>query len=60
MKTTVKNKRFRSCQIFNCDQMRGNICCAYCVKKVKCKNPCLNNPQRCGQVKGEVVDDEER
>lgn len=60
MKTTVKNKRFRSCQIFNCDHMRGNICCTDCINKAKCKNHCLNDPQRCGQVKGEVVDDEER
>lgn len=60
MKTTVGSKGFRFCEIFNCDHMRGNICCMDCMNKAKCKNPCLNNPQRCGQVKGEVVDDEER
>lgn len=56
MKKTIANKLNRRCVIFNCDHCRGNICCTYCINKSKCKNPCLNNPQRCGQVKIEVVD----
>lgn len=60
MKTSMKNKEDRFCVIFNGDHMRGNSCCADCMNKAKCKNPCLNNPQRCGQVKVVVVDDEER
>lgn len=50
------NKSNRRCAIFNCDHCRGNICCADCINKPKCKNPCLNNPQQCGRVKIEVVD----
>ncbi len=60
MKTKVKNKAARHCQIFNCDRKHGNICCADCINRSSCKNPCLNNPERCGQVKAEVADDEER
>ena len=42
----------RHCKIFNCDRRRGNFCCADCgFKRIgRCKNPCLNGPERCGQV----------
>lgn len=60
MQIEVENSSKRRCMIFNCDHMRGNICCADCSHKSKCKNPCLNNPHRCGQVKVEVVDNEKR
>lgn len=42
----------RRCAIFNCDRRHGNFCCADCgYKSANCKNPCLNGPERCGQVK---------
>lgn len=41
----------RMCAIFNCDRRRGSYCCADCPDRRKCKNPCLNGPERCGQVK---------
>lgn len=40
----------RRCKIFNCDNRRGNFCCAECGRKRTCKNLCLNNPNQCGQV----------
>lgn len=43
----------RKCLIFNCDRRRGSYCCADCKDKKTCKNPCLNSPKRCGQVKEE-------
>lgn len=54
------HKANRRCAIFNCDRRHGNTCCADCFNRASCKNPCLNNPQQCGQVKVEVVNDEER
>ena len=60
MKAKVKNKDARHCKIFNCDRKHGNICCADCINRASCKNPCLNNPQLCGQVRDEVVDNEEK
>lgn len=42
----------RRCMIFNCDRRHGRFCCADCSYKWKgqCKNPCLNEPDRCRQV----------
>lgn len=42
----------RGCSIFTCDRRRGNFCCADCgfnnsQLRNRCKNPCLNNPERC-------------
>lgn len=34
------------CKIFYCDHRKGNYCCFDCPKK--CKNRCLNNPNKCG------------
>lgn len=35
------------CKIFNCDKKHGNHCCFYCSDKKKCKNRCLNHPNKC-------------
>lgn len=43
----------RKCLIFNCDHRHGNYCCADCDRRSRCDNPCLNGPDRCGQVKEE-------
>lgn len=38
----------RRCKNFNCDRRHGNYCCADCGYRTTCKNPCLNDPSRCG------------
>ena len=38
------------CEIFHCDKRGDRYCCFYCEKNNKCKNPCLNHPDRCGQA----------
>lgn len=38
------------CQIFNCDERHGNFCCAKCRDRKKCKNPCKNDPKKCGYL----------
>lgn len=43
----------RKCIIFNCDHRHGSYCCADCDRRNTCKNPFLNSPKRCGQVKEE-------
>lgn len=42
--------RGRYCSNFYCDRHRERRCCADCWHKKhhKCKNPCLNDPSRCG------------
>ena len=48
----MKSNVVRICELFNCDRRHGNYCCADCGYRDKnCKNPCLNHPTRCGQVK---------
>lgn len=44
--------QLRRCRIFNCDRRHGNFCCEDCGYKHsrRCKNHCLNGPERCGQV----------
>lgn len=37
------------CEIFFCDKRRERQCCYYCPGKKKCKNQCLNNPEKCGE-----------
>lgn len=37
------------CKIFNCDRKHGSICCARRPDRGRCRNPCLNSPDRCGQ-----------
>ena len=36
------------CQRYYCDHMGDRICCANCEKYHKCKNPCINDPRKCG------------
>lgn len=38
----------RRCIQFYCDHRGERVCCADCNRKHKCKNPCLNDPSRCG------------
>ncbi len=38
------------CEIFHCDKRGDRYCCHYCDRKEKCKNPCLNHPERCGKA----------
>ena len=38
----------RRCKNFNCDRQHGHYCCADCGLRSKYRNPCLNNPSRCG------------
>lgn len=42
----------RRCRIFNCNRRHGSFCCVGCGYKRSgsCKNPCLNDPERCRQV----------
>lgn len=49
MKTSLNPRR---CALFNCDRRHGNFCCQDCgyKKAHKCKNPCLNGPERCGKA----------
>lgn len=42
------------CEIFHCDMRRDRYCCFYCSRKNICRNPCLNNPERCGKAFEEV------
>lgn len=42
------------CSIFNCDKKHMNQCCALCAELNQCKNPCLNHPDRCGQLREET------
>lgn len=37
------------CEIFFCDKRGDRQCCFYCEWKKKCKNHCLNNPEKCGK-----------
>ena len=38
----------RKCKQFYCDTMRERTCCYECPTRKKCKNPCLNSPDKCG------------
>lgn len=42
------------CSIFNCDKKHMNQCCALCPDLGRCKNPCLNHPDRCGKLREET------
>jgi len=42
------------CSIFNCDKKHMNQCCALCPDLRRCKNPCLNHPDRCGKLRAET------
>ena len=43
------------CTLFNCDKRHGHYCCAVCHLRSQCQNPCLNNPERCGQLRQETI-----
>ena len=43
-------KQKQMCDIFHCDRRGDMYCCYYCPKKNTCRNPCLNNPEKCGQM----------
>lgn len=43
------------CKIFNCDKVHKHMCCARCPRRSRCKNPCLNSPERCGQTREETT-----
>lgn len=45
------------CTRFHCDHMGDRVCCANCEKYRKCKNPCMNDPRKCGlsEIKSEIV-----
>ncbi len=44
----MRKEQMRRCRNFNCDTLHGHYCCADCKWKAGCKNPCLNDPSRCG------------
>lgn len=44
-------KQKQMCDIFHCDRRGDMYCCYYCPKKKGCRNPCLNDPGKCGQIK---------
>lgn len=52
MEEVIKRKRERAvqrmCEVFMCDHRGDRFCCHDCKDKEKCKNPCLNHPDRCG------------
>ena len=39
----------RYCNIFYCDHKRDFVCCASCQSRGRCRNRCLNHPDRCRQ-----------
>lgn len=45
----------RWCRTFHCDRRGDRFCCVDCPKtyKSKCRNPCRNDPSRCGLEEGE-------
>ena len=54
----MKKEKSRKCTLFNCDRRHGNVCCADCGFRPKCKNSCQNEPEKCGCVrkKGEETE----
>lgn len=46
----IKKNNARMCSRFHCDKRGDRYCCADCVerKRDRCRNPCLNDPARCG------------
>ena len=37
----------RYCNVFYCDKRREYLCCATCQSRGRCRNRCLNHPDRC-------------
>lgn len=60
----MATKRFRAadgshmCALFFCDRKRERHCCTYCEDRDKCRNKCMNNPEKCGEhfIQGESHD----
>lgn len=50
MVKTAEQDTQHKCEIFHCDKRGDRYCCFYCWKKDKCKNPCHNNPEKCGKA----------
>ena len=48
------------CKLFNSDKRHGHYCCSSCHLRSKCKNPCQNSPDRCGQRRPETVQELEK
>ena len=46
MSPKITNKTY--CKNFYCDYLRDRYCCVGCRYFVICKNPCWNDPSRCG------------
>lgn len=42
------------CKIFRCPTFGTYECCAECPIREGCPDPCLNHPDRCGQVRRET------
>lgn len=38
------------CDWFYCKKKGSNICCYYCDSRIKCRNDCLNNPNKCNNA----------
>ena len=45
---TVRKRH--KCKVFHCDYCKDRYCCFYCNRKEKCRNHCLNNPNKCGNA----------
>ena len=43
-----------NCSIFSCDKNHSNQCCATCLDKHKCRNHCLNSPDKCRCATGDT------
>ncbi len=45
-----EKRNARMCSRFHCDRRGDRYCCFDCVerKRDRCRNPCLNDPARCG------------
>lgn len=60
----MATKRFKAadgshmCELFFCDRKRERHCCIYCTDVDKCRNRCMNNPEKCGKhfIQGEKHD----
>ncbi len=44
-----EDRRHR-CEIFHCHYRKDRYCCFYCQHKGTCRNPCHNDPERCGKA----------
>lgn len=44
----VHGRESMRCAIFHCDKTGNRYCCYWCRSKRVCRNPCLNNPSKCG------------